>query len=184
MMRLGIILGVALVAALCCSPSLALNTKVYSLSEHNLSIDLGSGFEVTKKEVDSSSNGSLVQNLMVANSQIKGVAVLQIIVLYDEALKAIKPAVISELWLDGALGAAVQDNGTMMGNWSTADIRGTNVTIYTINSTATPLKHLGGTVEIANWRVGENMYMGMMSFFDKNITRQIVKTLAVSEAGV
>jgi hypothetical protein len=103
MMRLGIILGVALVSALCCSPSLALNTKVYSLSEHNLSIDLGSGFEVTKKEVDSSSNGSLVQNLMVANSQIKGVAVLQIIVLYDEALKAIKPAVISELWLDPKL---------------------------------------------------------------------------------
>ena len=41
------------------------------------------------------------------------------------------------------------------------------------------MSYMGETVEFANWKIDKNMYIGMMSFFDKNVTRKIVKTLAM-----
>jgi hypothetical protein len=45
-MRFGIIMCAILVVTVCFSPTLAMSARVYSLSEGNLSIDLGPGFEI------------------------------------------------------------------------------------------------------------------------------------------
>jgi hypothetical protein len=93
-MRLGIIVGAIIIVSVCFSPTLALSVKVYSLSEENLTITLGPGFEISQKKVDNSNNGSFDQNLLLTNSQAKGVAYLQIIDLYDETLKSLGPEVV------------------------------------------------------------------------------------------
>jgi hypothetical protein len=64
----GIIMGVILVVTVCLSPTLAINTRVYSLSAGNLSIDLGPGFEIAHKKVDNCNNGSFDQNVQITNS--------------------------------------------------------------------------------------------------------------------
>jgi hypothetical protein len=179
-MRLSIIVGVILVVVLCCSPTLALSAKVYSLSEENITIDLGPGFEISQKIVDNSNNGSFDQNLLLTNSQAKGVAYLQIIDLYDDALKSLDPEAISGLWLQGGMGSAIKDGGKPSGNWSVVNSNGKNTTVHAVYIGNTSLKYMGNTVYFANWKVGRSMYVGMMSFFDKNVTKQIVKTLAVS----
>jgi hypothetical protein len=179
-MRSGTIVGIILVATVCCSPTLALNTKVYSLSEGNLSIDVGPGFELAQQEVDNSNNGSFNQNLRVINSQTKGLAVIQITNLYDETLKAFDPAAISELWIQGAISSALKDGGKPAGNWSAISSKGMNTTVHTVSLINTSMSYMGETVEIANWIVGKNTHIGIMSFFNKNVTRQIIKTLTIS----
>ena len=178
-MRFGIIIGVILVVAICFSPILAMNTSIYSLLEGNLSIDLGPGFEIAQKKVDNSNNGSFDQNVQITNSQTKGVAILQILDLYDETLRALDPAAISGLWLQGAISSALKDGGKPMGNWSVINSNEKNTTVHTVSLVNTSMSYMGETVEFANWKINKNMYVGMMSFFDKDVTRQIVKTLAV-----
>jgi hypothetical protein len=179
-MRSGIIVGVILIVVFCCSPTLALSAKVYSLSEENLTIDLGSGFEISQNRVDNSNNGSFDQNLLLTNSKTKGVAYLQIIDLYDETLKSLDQEVISGLWLQGGMSSALKDGGKPAGNWSVLNSNGKNTTVHAVDLGNTSLNYLGNTVYFANWNVGKSMHVGMMSFFDKNATEQIVKTLAVS----
>jgi hypothetical protein len=176
-MKFGIIIGVILALTMCVSPSLALNTNVYSLSERNLSINLGPGFEVTQKKVDNCSDGYFVQDLMIANPNLKGVAVLQIMDLYDATLKALNSSAVSEQWNQGLMSAAIQDGGMSAGNWSVPNSKGQNVTVYTVNMGNNSMKVMGNIANYANWNIENNVYVGMLSFFDKNITSQIVKTL-------
>jgi len=179
-MRLGIIVGAIIIVAVCFSPTLALSVKVYSLSEENLTITLGPGFEISQKKVDNSNNGSFDQNLLLTNPHSKGVAYLQIIDLYDETLKSLDPEAISGLWLQGGMSSALKDGGKATENLSVVTDNGKNTTVHAVNIGNTSLKYMGNTVYFANWNVGKSMYVGMMSFFDKNVTKQIVKTLAVS----
>jgi hypothetical protein len=176
-MKFCIIIGAILALAICTSPSLGLNTNVYSLSERNLSIELGSGFEVTQKKVDNCSGGYFVQDLMIADPNSTGVAVLQIMDLYDATLKALNSSAISELWNQGLMGAALQDGGKMAGNWSVTDAKGQNVTIYAVSMGNNSMKVMGNKANFANWNIEKNVHVGMLSFFDKNTTTQIVKTL-------
>ena len=81
--------------------------------------------------------------------------------------------------LQGGMGSAIKDGGKPSGNWSVVNNNGKN-TVHAVDIGNTSLKYMGNTVYFANWKVGRSMYVGMMSFFDKNATKQIVKTLAVS----
>jgi hypothetical protein len=179
-MKFGTIIGLILATAIFFSPSLALHTNVYSLSERNLSIDLGPGFEVTQKKVDNCSGGYFVQNLMIANPNSKGVAVLQIMDLHDTTLKALNSSAFCEYWVQGWMSATLEDGGKSAGNWPAVDGKGQNVTIHMVSLGNTSMKVRGDTVNFGAWNIERNIYVGMLSFFDKNITKQMVKTLDLS----
>jgi hypothetical protein len=170
-MRFGIIMGAILVVTVCFSPTLAMSTRVYSLSEGNLSIDLGPGFEIGQKKVDNSNNGSFDQNVQITNSQTKGVAILQIIDLYDETLRSLDPAAISELWLQGAMSSALKDGGKPVGNWSVIDNNGKYTTVHTVGLVNTSMSYMSETVEFANWNIDKNTHVGIMSSSKRNIIR-------------
>jgi hypothetical protein len=179
-MKFGIITGTILALAICAWSSSALNTDVYILSERNLSIDLGPGFEVTQKKVDNCSAGYFVQDLMIANNNTNGVAVLQIMDLYDAAQRALNSSAVSEQWNQGMMSAAVEDGGKSAGNWSAQNAKGQNITIHEVSMGNNSMKVMGNTASFANWNIENNVYVGMLSFFDKNITMQIVETLDLS----
>lgn len=176
-MKFSLIMGLILALAICSGQALALNTDVYSLSERNLSIELGPSFVVTQKNVDNCSGGYFVQDLMIADPNSKGVAVLQIMDLYDATLKALNSSAVSDQWNQGLMSAALQDGGKIDGNWSVLTAKGQSVTIYTVNMGNNSMKVMGSIANYANWNIENNIYVGMLSFFDKNITTQIVKTL-------
>jgi hypothetical protein len=179
-MKFGTIMGLILATAIFFPPCLALHTNVYSLSERNLSIDLGPGFEVTQKKVDNCSGGYFVENLMIAKPNSTGVAVLQIMDLYNGTLKALNSSVICEQWVQGMNSATLEDGGKSAGNWSAVDVIGQNVTIHMVSLGNTSMKVRGDTVNFGAWNIEKDIYVGMLSFFDKNTTKQMVKTLALS----
>jgi hypothetical protein len=176
-MKFGTIIGLILATAIFFSPALALQTNVYSLSDRNLTIDLGPGFEVTQKKVDNCSGGYFIQNLMIANPNSTGVAVLQIMDLYDATLIGLNSSVICDYWVQGMNSAALEDGGKSAGNWSAVNGKGQNVTIHMVSLGNTSMKARGDAVNFGAWNVEKNIYVGMLSFFDKNITKQMVKTL-------
>jgi len=179
-MKFGIPIGVILALAIFASTSLALNTNIYSLSERNLSIDLGPGYDVTQNNVDNCSGGYFVQDLMITNANSSGLAILQIMDLYDATQKAMNSSTISEQWDQGMMSSALQDGGINTGNWKVLNSKGENVTIYTVSMSNNSMKVMGNTANFANWNIERNVYVGMLSFFDKNVTSHIVNTLELN----
>ena len=182
----GIILGVLVVLAMCSMTSMALNTKVYTLSENNLSINLTSGFQIVPDKSTSQTDGAFTQGFTIASSRSKGMAMLQINDVYDENMKLFGPEFISQTWITGvSIGASLlgmngDNSNRIIGNWSATDSVGNNVTVSTMSTNNSLLSAFGKTAEVSNWNIGGNKYAGLVSFFDKNTTRQIIGTLKLS----
>ena len=179
MRLLKIIVGVLLVTAFCVFASLAMETKVYTLAERNLSLDGNLGFEVAAKTVENNTGGSFIEDLTITNAQTKGMALVQIMTVYDPTLKALGSDMISQLWMQGALESAATDGANVTGNWTATSHLGENVTITSVKVIQPKLKAMGSMVEIANWKINEDMYAGIMSFFDKNTTKKMVESLEI-----
>lgn len=186
-MRLSrIIMGVLVVFAMCSITSMALDTKVYTLCENNLSINLTPGFQIVPDESNSQTDGAFSQDFTIVSSQSKGTAMLQINDVYDEDMKLFGPEFISRTWVMGvsigtsmlSMNEAYSDN--IIGNWSATDSMGNNVTVSTMSTNNSLMSAFGKTAEISNWNIGENKYAGLISFFDRNTTRQIIGTLKLS----
>ena len=179
MRLLKIIVGVLLVTAFCVFLSLAMETKGYALAERNLSLDGNLGFEVAAKTVENNTGGSFIEDLSITNAQTKGMALVQIMTVYDPTLKALGSDMISQLWMQGALESDATDGANVTGNWTATSHLGENVTITSVKVIEPKLKAMGSMVEIANWKIDEDMYAGIMSFFDKNTTKKMVERLEI-----
>ena len=175
-----IIIGVLLVTAFCIFASLAMETEVYTLAERNLSLDENLGFEVAAKTVENNTGGSFIEDLTVANAQTRGMAMLQILTVYDPTSKALGSEMISQLWVQGALESAAADGANITGNWTATSSLGENVTITSVKVIEPKIKAMGSTVEIANWMIDDDVYAGIMSFFDKNTTKKIIENLEIN----
>ncbi|MEI8003286.1 MAG: hypothetical protein WCG94_03020 [Methanothrix sp.] len=186
-MRSGeIIIGALLVLAVCSMASATLDAKVYTLCESNLSINLSQGFKIIPDENVDSSDGSFAQGFTIVGSQTKGTAILQIMDVYNEDMKLFGPEFISRSWILGVnIGASMLSmdedySDKTIGNWSTLDYLGNNVTVSTITTNGSIIGAFGKTADISNWNIGENKYAGLISFFDRNTTKQIIGSLKVS----
>ena len=179
------ILVALLVATACSTASLALDTKVYTLCESNLSINLTPGFQIKLDENAGSSDGFFSQGFTILNSLSKGNAMLQIMEVYDEDMKLYGPEFISQSWIMGISIAASmlsmdEDySDKTIGNWSAVDYMGNNVTVNTISTNGSFMGVFGKTADISHWNIGGDKYAGLVSFFDKNTTRQIIGTLNI-----
>ncbi len=179
----GILLGAFLVISMCSLSSVALETKVYTLCEHNLSVNLTPDFRIVADKGTESPSDTFMQVFMITDSKSSGSAMLQVIDIYDETITALNPSMVSQLLANSVstvasyLSVTGTDSENVIGNWSTIDFLGQNVTVNTMNTKGTPLNVFGKTADIAYWNIGENKYAGLISFFDKNTTQQIINTL-------
>lgn len=179
-LRSASILAVLLALACTALPALALESKVLTLEERNLSIDLNSSFEVAQKRVDNTTEGIFTQTLLLTNAQSKGAAFVQIGSAYDPTIRALSTESLSLQWTTGVVNASAPKNGTLAENWTATDRLGQNVTVFVVQPEDDSLEAFGKTMYVANWNVGQYDYVGLLSFFNRSVTSHIIETLSLS----
>lgn len=165
--------------------SLALEINVYGLCERNMSLDLDPSVRIVSDEDEEQSDGIFAQSFTIARAVPTGFATLQIMDVYDDDMLLLGPEFISESWTFGVgLGITYfsenEYNDLIIGNWSTIDSRGNEVMVTTITTNKTLMSFMGDEADVANWNLQGNTYAGLISFFDRNTTEQIIGTLTVS----
>ncbi len=174
-----IVLAILLLACLAL-PCSALESKVITLSEKTLSVDLSPSFEIYRGEFNTSQAGMVSQNFLINDTVSEQAAFLAVMGIYDEMMVRLTPDLLSELFLIGAL-SEVESNGDVeKGNWTATDRLGKNVTIHTLSTKDERVQPLGGAYDMAVWNLDQTTYVVLVSFFDEKNTTQLIKTLAVS----
>jgi len=182
------VLGALIVAAICSIASATLDAKVYTICENNMSINLTPNFRIIPDQSGTAStDGLFMQAFTIAGTGSKGVASLATMDVYDENLRALGPEAISQMFSGGmssvlsafsSLSDTERDN--IVGNWSTVDNKGENVTIETMDTKGSLLSMYGKKVDIAFWNIRDNSYVILVSSFDKNTTSNIINTLEIN----
>jgi hypothetical protein len=95
-------------------------------------------------------------------------------------MSRLSPGVLSELFLTGVITAFEADGDKEVGNWTTTDRMGKNVTVYTMSTRNPHLRPLGGTYGIASWSLDSSTYAILVSMLDRNNTTLIIRTLAIA----
>jgi hypothetical protein len=180
-----IILGALMVVAMCSVASATLDAKAYTLCERNLSMNLTPNFHIISAPgASSSSNGLFIQGFTITGTGSKGMASLATMDIYDETMKLYDTDAISQIFTGAMASYASYSSDTetdnIIGNWSTVDRNGKNVTIDTLDTKGTPFLMYGKKVDSAFWNINGDNYAYLLSSFDKNVTRQIINSLELS----
>jgi hypothetical protein len=160
-------------------PCIALESNVFTLTEKTLSVDLGPSFELNKSELNTSQTGIVSQDFLINDIAKEEVAFLSVMSVYDEMMGMLSPDLLSELFLIGVLSEVESKGDVEIGNWTTTDVLGNNVTVHTLSTEDERVKPLGGTHDTAIWNLDQSTYVVLVSFLDENNTTQLIKTLAV-----
>lgn len=175
----GLMLGAFVILALCTLTSATQDAKIYTLNESNISLNLTDNFRLISDK--STESGPFMQSFTIVGSGSKGMATLMTAEIYDEDMKMYDPAMISQIMTGGVSSVASyfgeSDADNSIGNWTAVDKKGENVTVETIDTKGTLFSMFGKKMDIAFWPVKDNIYAGVISSFDKNITEQIIATL-------
>ncbi len=161
-------------------PCMALESRVLTLTEKNLTVDLGPSFELNKSDLNISQKGMISQDFLINDTAKDGVAFFSVMSVYDELMKRLSPDLLSELFLVGVLSEVEAKGDVEIGNWTAPDTLGNNVTVHTLSTKDLRVKPLGGTYDTAVWNLDQSTYVVLVSFLDENNTTQIIKTLSVS----
>ncbi len=168
-MRLArMILGALVVVAVCSIASATLDTKVYTLCERNISMNLTSNFRIIPAQGISSPSGMFMQGFTITGTGSKGMALLATKDVYDEPMKFIDPEAFSQLFSSGFLDAVSYSSDSettdnIIGNWSTLDKIGKNVTVNTMNTKGTALSIYGKSIDTALWNINDSSYAYLLS---------------------
>jgi hypothetical protein len=178
-----IILGALAVLAICSIASATLDSKVFTLCERNLSVNLTPDFRITPDPSTSSYDGS-AQAFTIAGTEAKGIGMLLIMNIYDETMNSLDPEALSQTMTEMVSSLATysgdSEMGNVIGNWSTIDSQGENITVDTMDTKGTLLGVYGKAMDMVFWNVDGNSYAYLMSTFDQNVTRQIINTLEIN----
>ena len=169
---------ILLLACLAC-PGPALESKVNTVSEKTLSVDLGPSFEINRSALNISDNGMASQDFLINNTALTGSAFISIMSVYDEVLGRMSPSSLSELFLIGGMSAVEARGDKETGNWTAVNALGKNVTIHTMSAKDERIQMPGGRYDITVWDLDRSTYAVMVSLLDRDNTTQIIKTLAV-----
>jgi hypothetical protein len=161
-------------------PCTALESKVLTVSEKTLSLDLGPSFEIYGGEFNASEKGMVSSDFVINNTAKAGAAFVSVMSVYDDIMSKMSSGALSELFLIGGVSAVEARGDTEAGKWTAVDSQGKNVTVYTMNTKDQRIQMLGGSYDIAVWNLDRSTYAVMVSLFDKNNTTQAIKTLAIS----
>lgn len=167
-------------------PVAALESKVLTICEKNLTVDLGPGYEIDSREFDTSSKGMASDEYIINNTAEPGAyAFVSIMTIYDEILTKMNPDALSELFLIGGFKAALEEGDAEIGKWTALDSRGRNVSVTTMKTANEGARmtdgiYNDGIYNISIWNLDMTTYALLVSSFDKDNTTQLIKTLAVS----
>ena len=174
-------LSAILLLACLALPALALESKVLTISEKTLSVDLGPSFEIDSSALNTSDKGMVSQDFLINNTATAGAAFVSVISVYDEILGKMSPGSLSELFLIGGMSAVEARGDIEIGNWTAvSSVREMNVTVHTMSTEDERIQMLGGSYDMAVWNLDRSTYVVMVSLLDKDNTTQMIKTLAVS----
>ena len=161
-------------------PCPALESKVLTVSEKTLSVDLGPSFEIGSSAFNASGKGMASQDFLINNTDTAGAAFVSVMSVYDEVLGKMSPGSLSELFLVGGMSAVEARGDSEIGNWTAVSGLGKNVTVHTMSTEDERIQMLGGSYDMAVWDLDPSTYVVMVSLFDRDNTTQLIKTLAVS----
>lgn len=168
------------VAVICSLPvSAVMNTPVHLLSEHNLSIGLDSKFKIIPSGIGAPGNGGFVSDsFLITSTGPRGLANLNILSVPNETSKSLGSELIIQMISAGAISAS---GNQVLGNWTTVDAQGQNVTIQTIPTNESSLSYsFGKRTDFAIWSLGDDTYAVLASQFNRDITGKIISTLNIS----
>ncbi len=193
-----IILGALMVVAICSAASATLDTKVYTLCEGNLSMNLTPNYHIIPSQGTSSPSGLFSQGFTITGSGSKGLAMLETVNIYDETMKLYDTEALSQIFtsvtssalsysgnpeMDSTMGNSYtgdSEKDNTIGNWSAVDRNGENVTVVTMDTKGSILSIYGKKVDIAFWNLNGDNYAYLVSSFDQNVTRQIISSLKIN----
>jgi hypothetical protein len=184
-MRLAkIILGALMVIAVCSVASATLDAKVYTLCERNLSMNLTPNFHIIPAQGASSANGLFMQGYTITGTGSKGLAMLATMDIYDETMKLYEREAFSQMFT-GAMSSLMSyssdtETDNVIGNWSTLDKNGENVTVDTLDTKGSLFSMYGKRMDSAFWNIGGDNYAYLISSFDKNVTSQMINSLEIN----
>ena len=95
-------------------PCTALESKVLTVSEKTLSVDLGPSFEIYGGEFNASVKGMVSSDFVINNTATAGAAFVSVMSVYDEIMSKMSPGALSELFLIGGI-SAVEARGDTRG---------------------------------------------------------------------
>lgn len=161
------------------SPCTPLDSKVFTVTERTLSVDLDPSFELYRGGLNTSTDGLVSQDFVINDTEGMGVAFLSIMSIYDEIMMRVSPEVLSQLFLIGGISEVEERGDVEIGNWTCEALSGEVVTVHTMATEDERVRQLGGTYEIAVWSLDPSTYALMVSLFDRNTTERVIGTLEV-----
>jgi len=158
--------------------------EVLTVSDRNLSLDMGPGFELLRLDHNASTDGLFMYNLALTdlNDTQRRFAYLSVITVYDEVMRGMDPSTVAGILSGSIVAAAVADGAREMGNWTAVDGNGKTVTVHRLASDDPAFQASQGNVSTAAWEVDENVYVALLSLYDDQTTGQIVQTMGVGQA--
>lgn len=173
------LLSAFLILACLASSSAALESKVLTVTEKTLSVDLGPSFEIFNSKLNTSDKGMSSQDFVINDTTSNGSAFLSVMSVYDEVIGKLKPSVLTELFLTGGLAGVEARGDRVIENWTATSSLGDNVTVHVLSTNDSRIASLGGKYDVAVWNLDHSDYVVMTSLLDENNTTQIIKTLAI-----
>jgi hypothetical protein len=161
-------------------PCTALESKLFTVTEKTISLDMSPNFEIVRGEFNTSENGMVSQDFIINNTDASGATFISVLSVYDETLSKLSPGALSELFLVGGISGVKARGDQETGNWTAVDHQGNNVTVHTLSTNDSRIDMLGGRYDMAVWNLDGPSFAVMVSLLDKNNTTQIIKTLAIS----
>lgn len=175
----GLIFLSALLALSFCVASAkdTVNSPVYLLSEHNMSIGLDPKFRV-KHAGFIPVQGGFMDSFGITGEGQKGIGSLDIVSVSNDTDKSLGRGVFMQLVSATVIG----DSGNeVLGNWTAEDARGQNVSVQTIpTNKSSPMYFLGKTSDFAIWSLGDDNYAMILSQFGRDVTGKIIRTLNIT----
>ena len=175
-----IFLSAILLLACLALPAAALESKILTVSERTISVDLGPSFEINRSALNTSDNGIASQDFLINNTASAGSAFISIMSIYDVVLGRMSPSSLSEIFLIGGMSAAEARGDKETGNWTAVSALGKNVTVHTMSTKDERILTIGGSYDMAVWDLNRSTYPVLVSLLDRDNTTQIIKTLAVN----
>jgi hypothetical protein len=161
-------------------PCTSLESKLFTVTEKTISLDLGPGFEMISGEFNTSKNGMVSQDFIINNTDASGSAFVSVMSVYDEIMSKMSTDALSEIFLIGGISGVQARGDKEIGNWTAVDHKGNNVTVHTLSTDDERIDMLGGSYDMAVWNLGGPNFAVMVSLLDQNNTTQTIRTLTIN----
>lgn len=159
----------------------SLETDIVMITGHNLSINLGPEF-VLSKDNRATEKGLLYQVITINNStdsDVNASLLLYSLPLFQEDLNKTNSSVFSKFMENTMVGGFQLTGGKVASEVSVKDAWQKNVTAYSISIPKSKEKPNGEEFIFATWPIDSRNLVMLLSYLDQNVSTKIIETLEV-----